>query len=129
MHQHQLSLEKFTVRLIWFHVAVIQIRRLVYVEHQPVISSEILQVSEQLPRDPTHNFQNCWCKMTAIGVPGAGDTPDQRYANGTIMSVSGGWVFVNARTAAADCARNCVGNCAGNVRAYPAFRRNVLTVR
>jgi len=81
------------------------------------------------PEYPRANYRNCWCKMTAIGVPGAGDTPDQRYANGTIMSVSGGWVFDLASTSATSCATNCASYCAARARTYAAFRRNVLTVR
>ena len=81
------------------------------------------------PEYPRANYRNCWCKMTAIGVPGSGDTPDQRYANGTIMSVSGGWFFDRAGTSATDCAYDCAYYCALYVRAYAAFRKNVLTVR
>ena len=80
------------------------------------------------PENPRANYRNCWCKMTAIGVPGAGDTPDQRYANGTIMSVSGGWVFDRALTSATDCAHGCASLCASYVQAYSAFRRAVLGV-
>ena len=85
--------------------------------------------TDEKPGYPRDNFQNCWCKMTAIGVPGSGENDDQRYANGTIMSVSGGWVFDRAYTSATNCANGCAYNCAFYVRASAAFRRNVLTVR
>jgi hypothetical protein len=85
--------------------------------------------TEDNPEYPRANYRNCWCKMTAIGVPGAGDTPDQRYANGTIMSVSGGWVFDYAYVSAPDCAYDCVRICTYYARVYAAFRKKVLTVR
>ena len=81
------------------------------------------------PEYPRANYRNCWCKMTAIGVPGSGENDEQRYANGTIMSVSGGWVFGNADASATRCAYYCAVNCAYYVRARAAFRKNVLTVR
>ena len=85
--------------------------------------------TDEKPGYPRDNFQNCWCKMTAIGVPGSGENDEQRYANGTIMSVSGGWVFGYASTSAMTCARTCAYGCADRVRAYAAFRQSVLTVR
>ncbi len=81
------------------------------------------------PEYPRANYRNCWCKMTAIGVPGSGDDFTAQAANGTIMSVSGGWVFGNAYTSATSCANACANNCAYAIRAYHAYRQNVLTAR
>ncbi len=85
--------------------------------------------TDEKPGYPRDNFQNCWCKMTAIGVPGSGENDDQRYANGTIMSVSGGWVFGSAFASVADCVYNCAYYCGLNVQRFAIVRRNVLTVK
>ncbi len=86
--------------------------------------------TEDNPEYPRANYRNCWCKMTAIGVPGSGDDFAEQAANGSIMSVAGGgWVFDGPNTSATDCARICAYNCAYRVRAAAAFRKNVLTVR
>jgi hypothetical protein len=67
--------------------------------------------------------------MTAIGVPGSGETDEQRYANGTIMSVSGGWVFDATYSSVMACATNCAVGCVVYLREGAAFRKNVLTAK
>jgi hypothetical protein len=86
--------------------------------------------TEDNPEYPRANYRNCWCKMTAIGVPGSGDDFAEQAANGSIMSdAGGGWVNNGSDASATYCAYRCAIACAGNVRARAAFRKNVLTVR
>ena len=86
--------------------------------------------TEDNPEYPRANYRNCWCKMTAIGVPGSGDDFAEQAANGSIMSVAGGgWVFGATFASAAGCASACASYCVAYVRAYAAFRKNVLTVK
>ncbi len=74
---------------------------------------------------PRENFKNCWCKMTAVGVPGA----DGTAANGDVYPVnpsSSAWVFNGASSPAADCAYNCAYSCVLYVRARASFRSAVF---
>ena len=70
-------------------------------------------------------FTQCWCKTTAIGVPGDDGDP----ATGAVYPVnvaSSSWVFGDARSSAAGCAYNCAHYCAANVRNYASFRSAVF---
>ncbi len=74
---------------------------------------------------PRENFKNCWCKMTAVGVPGA----DGTAANGSVYPVnasSSAWVFSPTFGSAAACAGNCAYDCAYRVRANADFRTAVF---
>ncbi|MFQ6760426.1 MAG: hypothetical protein ACLRFM_03460 [Alphaproteobacteria bacterium] len=69
---------------------------------------------------PRENFKQCWCKMTAVGVPG----DDGTAANGSVYPVnpsSSAWVFFNTFTAA-NCANSCAHACAYGVRGDASFR-------
>ncbi|MFQ6760245.1 MAG: hypothetical protein ACLRFM_02510 [Alphaproteobacteria bacterium] len=74
---------------------------------------------------PRENFKNCWCKMTAVGVPGA----DGTAANGAVYpvnSASSAWVFRDLRSSASDCANYCTFYCVDNIRSVPGFRTAVF---
>ena len=73
----------------------------------------------------SESFKQCWCKMTAVGVPGEDGDP----ANGSVYPVnvsSSAWVFSNTFGSAAICAINCAGDCAYSVRGYASFRSAVF---
>ncbi len=67
----------------------------------------------------SESFKQCWCKMTAVGVPGADGNP----ANGSIYPVgSSSWVFNDPYGSAAICANLCAYVCAYHVRDVQGFR-------
>ena len=71
------------------------------------------------------NFKQCWCKMTAVGVPGEDGDP----ANGSVYPVnpsSSAWVFYYTYGSAANCASDCAYRCADNVRGLASFRSAVF---
>ncbi|MFQ6760027.1 MAG: hypothetical protein ACLRFM_01310 [Alphaproteobacteria bacterium] len=70
-------------------------------------------------------FTQCWCKMTAVGVPGEDGDP----ANGSVYPVnvsSSAWVFSTTRSSAAGCANSCAAGCADGVRINASFRSAVF---
>ncbi|MFQ6760531.1 MAG: hypothetical protein ACLRFM_04015 [Alphaproteobacteria bacterium] len=74
---------------------------------------------------PRENFKNCWCKMTAVGVPGA----DGTAANGAVYPVNSAlsaWVFYSTYSTAADCAYRCAFHCTFGVRIDVTFRTAVF---
>ncbi len=71
------------------------------------------------------NFKQCWCKMTAVGVPGE----DGTAANGDVYPVnqsSSAWVFADTYGSAANCANICAYDCADRVRLSASFRSAVF---
>ena len=73
----------------------------------------------------SESFKQCWCKMTAVGVPGEDGDP----ANGNVYPInpsSSAWVFDYTHGSAASCASYCVSDCALNVRNRASFRSAVF---
>ena len=69
------------------------------------------------------NFKQCWCRASAVGVPGDDGDP----ANGAVYPVgSSSWVFYYTLSSAADCAYACALYCAGSVRYNASFRSAVF---
>ena len=76
-------------------------------------------------------YLNCWCKMTALGIPNSGETiASGQSTAGTIYPLpesSSAWVFYDTRSSAAACAAYCAGLCATYVRSNSGFRAAVLS--
>jgi len=83
--------------------------------------------TDEKPGYPRANYRNCWCKMTAIGVPGAGDDFAAQAANGTIMSVSGDWVFDRVIGDLNNCVGQCAYYCTSLVMVLSKSRKAVFT--
>ncbi|MCQ2580884.1 MAG: hypothetical protein MJ164_01790, partial [Alphaproteobacteria bacterium] len=77
------------------------------------------------------DYKQCWCKMTALGIPNSGETiASGQSTAGTIYPLpesSSAWVFITAYSSAAGCANDCASNCAFYVRLYAGFRAAVLS--
>ena len=83
--------------------------------------------TDEKPGYPRANYRNCWCKMTAIGVPGAGDDFTAQAANGSIMSVSGDWVFDRVIGDLNNCVGQCAYYCTSLVMVLSKSRKAVFT--
>ncbi len=69
------------------------------------------------------NFKQCWCRASAVGVPGDDGDP----ANGAVYPVgSSAWVFGGTYGSAAVCAGYCASRCASRVRGDAGFRAAVF---
>ncbi|MBP9999264.1 MAG: hypothetical protein KBT14_01040 [Proteobacteria bacterium] len=75
-------------------------------------------------------YLNCWCKMTALGIPNSGETiASGQSTAGTIYPLpesSSAWVFFGTYSSAANCAYGCANRCALYVRDRAGFRAAVL---